>query len=62
MYQNYIKRMLDVVCALAAILVFCWLFALVALLVRLKLGSPVLFAQDRPGKDEKSLSSTNSAP
>lgn len=53
MYQNYIKRMLDVVCALAAILVFCWLFALVALLVRLKLGSPVLFAQDRPGKDEK---------
>lgn len=53
MYQNYIKRMLDVVCALAAILVFCWLFALVALLVRLKLGSPVLFAQDRPGKGEK---------
>ena len=53
MYQNYIKGMLDVVCALAAILVFCWLFALVALLVRLKLGSPVLFAQDRPGKDEK---------
>lgn len=53
MYQNYIKRMLDVVCALAAILVFCWLFALVALLVRIKLGSPVLFTQDRPGKDEK---------
>lgn len=53
MYQTYGKRILDIACALAAILVFCWLFALVALLVRLKLGSPVLFTQDRPGKDEK---------
>ena len=53
MYQNYIKRILDIGCAVAALLVFCWLFALVALLVRIKLGSPVLFTQDRPGKDEK---------
>lgn len=53
MYQNYIKRILDIGCAVAALLVFCWLFAIVALLVRIKLGSPVLFTQDRPGKDEK---------
>ena len=34
-------------------IVFCWLYAIVAILVRVKLGSPVLFTQDRPGKDEK---------
>ena len=52
-YERFIKRPLDIVCALAAILVFGWLYILVALLVRLKLGSPVLFTQERPGKDEK---------
>ena len=49
-YEKYIKRVLDVICALAAMIVFCWLFAAVALLVRLKLGAPVIFAQERPGK------------
>ncbi len=53
MYQTYIKRGLDILCALAAILVFSWLYILVALLVRIKLGSPILFRQPRPGKDEK---------
>ena len=38
---------------MAAIILFCWLFAVVALLVRIKLGSPVIFKQPRPGKDEK---------
>ena len=52
-YAKYIKRILDILCALAAILVFCWLYAIVAILVRVKLGSPVLFKQVRPGKDEK---------
>ncbi len=52
-YERYVKRPLDVACALAAIIVFCWLYAIVAVLVRVKLGSPVLFTQDRPGKDEK---------
>ena len=34
-------------------IVFCWLYAIVAILVRVKLGSPVIFCQERPGKDEK---------
>lgn len=45
--------MLDVLCALAALLVFCWLFLLLAVLVRIKLGSPVLFKQKRPGKIDR---------
>lgn len=52
-YEKYIKRVLDIVCALAALIVFCWLYAIVAILVRIKLGSPVLFKQERPGKNEK---------
>lgn len=52
-YERFIKRLLDILCALLALVVFCWLYALVALLVRIKLGSPVLFHQERPGKDEK---------
>ncbi|MBR2847496.1 MAG: sugar transferase [Clostridia bacterium] len=53
MYKKYIKRAFDILCALAAIIVFSWLYIIVAILVRAKLGSPVLFKQDRPGKDEK---------
>ena len=52
-YERYFKRLLDIVCALAAVIVFWWLYAIVAILVRTKLGSPILFTQDRPGKDEK---------
>ena len=53
MYKRYIKRALDIFCALAAIVVFWWLYLIVAILVRVKLGSPVIFKQPRPGKDEK---------
>ena len=52
-YERFFKRPLDFLCALLAIVVFCWLFAIVAILVRVKLGGPVLFKQERPGKDEK---------
>ena len=52
-YEKYIKRLIDILCALAAIIVFSWLYIIVAVLVRIKLGSPVLFTQPRPGKDEK---------
>lgn len=52
-YERYIKRLLDIICALAALIVFSWLYIIVAILVRVKLGSPVLFTQPRPGKDEK---------
>ncbi len=52
-YEKYIKRPLDLFCGLAAVIVFCWLYVIVAVLVRIKLGSPVLFIQERPGKNEK---------
>ncbi len=51
--ERYIKRMLDIVCSLAFLLLFWWVYAIVAVLVRMKLGSPVLFKQPRPGKDGK---------
>lgn len=52
-YAKYIKRILDICCALAAMIAFCWLYAIIAIMVRVKLGSPVIFRQARPGKDEK---------
>ena len=52
-YEKYIKRLLDIVCALLALIVFGWLYGLLAILVRVKLGSPILFSQERPGKNEK---------
>lgn len=48
-YERHVKRALDVICALLALTVFCWLYALVAILVRIKLGGPVIFKQARPG-------------
>ena len=52
-YERYFKRPIDIFCASAALIVFSWLYLIVAVSVRVKLGSPVLFAQDRPGRDEK---------
>ena len=52
-YEKYFKRPLDLFCGLAAVIVLGGLYAAVAILVRVKLGSPVLFTQERPGKDEK---------
>lgn len=48
-YEKHVKRVFDVVCATGAIVVFSPLYLVVAALVKLKLGSPVLFTQDRPG-------------
>lgn len=53
MYSKFFKRIFDIICALSAIVVFSWLYIIVAVLVRVKLGSPVLFKQERPGKNEK---------
>ena len=53
MYAKYIKRMLDFMIALVGLVVASPILLIVAVLVRTKLGSPVLFAQERPGKDEK---------
>ncbi|MCI8726262.1 MAG: glycosyltransferase [Hungatella sp.] len=52
-YENYVKRSLDIVCSLLAAICFSWLYVIIAVLVRVKLGSPILFKQPRPGKDEK---------
>lgn len=48
-YEKYIKRILDIICSLLAMIVFCWLYAIIAIIVRVKLGAPVLFVQPRPG-------------
>ena len=53
MYKKYIKRVLDIVLSLFVLILFFWLYAILAILVRCKLGSPVIFKQARPGKDEK---------
>ncbi|QHA94385.1 sugar transferase [Bacillus sp. N1-1] len=53
MYQNYIKRLMDLFLSLLAIIALSVVFIVVALLVRFKLGSPVLFTQNRPGMNEK---------
>ena len=53
MYKKYFKRIVDIFCALAAIIVFSWLYIIVAILVKVKLGSPVIFKQARPGLDGK---------
>lgn len=52
-YERFFKRPIDFCCGMAAILVFWWLYIIIVILVRVKLGSPVLFVQERPGKDEK---------
>lgn len=49
-YEKYIKRVLDIICALLAMMAFCWLYAIVALIVRCRLGTPVIFRQPRPGR------------
>lgn len=53
LYERFFKRILDIITALAVLIAFFWLYIIIAVMVRVKMGSPVLFAQDRPGKDEK---------
>lgn len=52
-YQNIIKRPQDFICSLLALIVLLPIMIIIAILVRTKLGSPVLFTQERPGKNEK---------
>lgn len=53
MYKKCIKRILDFTLSLIALIVLSPILLVVAILVRIKLGSPVIFKQQRPGKDEK---------
>lgn len=52
-YERYVKRPLDCTLATGALIVLSPVLAVTALVVRTKLGSPVVFTQDRPGKEEK---------
>lgn len=52
-YERFIKRPLDVFLATGALIVLSPVLMVTAVLIRIKLGSPVVFTQDRPGKDEK---------
>ena len=53
MYAKYIKRMLDFILSLIALIVLSPLMIIIGILVRIKLGRPVIFKQKRPGKNEK---------
>ena len=52
-YEKYTKRLLDIVLSGCALIVLSPLLLVTAILVRVKLGSPVIFCQERPGRDEK---------
>ncbi len=52
-YEKYIKRLLDIVLSGCALIVLSPLLLVTAILVRVQLGSPVIFCQERPGRDEK---------
>lgn len=52
-YEKYVKRGLDIVISLVAIILFWWIYVIVAILVRINLGKPILFKHPRPGKNEK---------
>ena len=53
MYRKYIKRFLDITLSLLSILVLSPLFLIISVIVRIQMGSPILFKQERIGKDEK---------
>ncbi|MBO5387560.1 MAG: sugar transferase [Lachnospiraceae bacterium] len=53
MYEKFIKRFLDIVLSLVAIILLSPVMLITAILVRVKLGSPVIFTQERPGKIDK---------
>ncbi len=48
-YEKYVKRYLDIICALVFIVLFGWIYIVLAILVHANLGSPILFKQPRPG-------------
>ena len=59
-YEKVIKRILDVVISSAGMLLFSWLYAIVALLVRVFLGKPVIFSQERPGRNDRQRKAVSS--
>lgn len=53
MYKKYFKRPFDIICSLVALIILSPVLLVTAILVRIKLGSPVIFKQQRPGLNEK---------
>ena len=53
LYEKFFKRLLDIILSFLAIILLSPIILMVSILVYFKLGSPVFFAQERPGKDEK---------
>lgn len=53
MYKKFLKRVLDIICSILLIVLLSPVFLIVWILIRIKLGKPVIFKQERPGKDEK---------
>ncbi len=53
MYKRFVKRLLDIIISLCALIILSPLLLILWILVRIKLGKPALFAQERPGKDGK---------
>ena len=53
MYKSFLKRLIDIVVSVVFILCFWWLYIVLAVLIRIKLGRPVLFKQERPGLNGK---------
>ena len=53
LYEKFFKRLLDFIISLTALVIFSPVIAITALLVRIKLGSPIIFSQERPGLNEK---------
>ena len=49
-YALFFKRLIDIIASLMVLILFCWMYIILAILVRIKLGSPILFKQERPGK------------
>ncbi len=50
LYNRVIKRIIDIFLSCTGMLALCWLYAILYILVRIKMGSPVIFCQERPGR------------
>ena len=53
MYKLFVKRLLDIILSAIAIIILSPVYLIIAIIVRIQMGSPVLFSQDRIGKDER---------
>ena len=52
-YEAFFKRFIDIAASLLVLILFCWLYLILAIVVRVNLGSPIIFTQERPGKNGK---------